>query len=334
MCLFWSRREHSLKKVYIGAKIEHDAHLKTKRNKCKTGKKEVTPARVINIRAQVPTASGQAVERLEKTPSPSACAVMEDSPQFQPLSPLWGNSTASSKRPVTNPCNCPRCRQHRGFARAQGNAAESDDDEAATEPALLPQTANFACAYDHAEYHTPASGPSVQSSVSTPSNHHVPENLNSGFMVHPQVYVYPRSLPHLSFPIVDYSTNRSSGAPAWPHFYVAIVPNCATLNDLRTTLSPKGSGTFLSARSLDNGQNVEISIFADVTELRCNTIQLEVRDNETKTRHAEKKPEKGKGKDKTMPVSFGFPPCWVGAAPYARQKGERKKESKARKTSW
>lgn len=130
--------------------------------------------------------------------------------------------------------------------------------------------------------------------------------LDPKLMSYAPVYVCPRSAAHISFPIIDYSTSLLKPGTSWPHFYMAIAPKYATLMDLRTTLTPKGSGTLLTARSLADGSTTDISSFSDIFDLRCKIIQLEIVDIPEREK-SENNSEKGKTKEKVKPDVFGFP---------------------------
>lgn len=199
-------------------------------------------------------------------------------------------------------------------------------------PASPPQPA-----YHHHHYHHHHSTPPS----STPPSYTPASGLppSSSF---PEVYVCPRSVPHISFPVVDLSTrNHAPGAAALPRFSVAIVPKCATAEDLVTTLSPHGSGTRLKARLMrdssavdvldDWGRPVQSQILSvdDIAELRCSIIQLEVVDGGERAEGPShpaattKIPERG-GKKQSRPVSGQYRNPFVSDSPETPLKSGRK----------
>lgn len=149
--------------------------------------------------------------------------------------------------------------------------------------------------------------PSTRSESVGSTTRGAPE-LDPAFMSYPQIYVTPRTAAHISFPVVDYSHNRWRADTPWPHFYMAVAPQAASIEDLKLTLAPKGSGTVLMARSYADGEQCPVEMFFDLTELRCETIQLEVQAEEghDRTKPAEKRQEPRRGKEKQKPVPFGL----------------------------
>lgn len=165
------------------------------------------------------------------------------------------------------------------------------------------------------DYATPGShafsvGHASEASDSTASapQMYAPE-LHLAFASYHQIYVCPRSTPHISFPIVDYNTKRWRPGTPWPEFYMAIAPKSASVDDLKTTLAPRGSGIFLSACSSTNGDWVKLSTFKNITDLRCSTFQLEVRDIPSKDirKTARDGPQMGRERQKDKSDPLGVP---------------------------
>jgi hypothetical protein len=277
-------------------------------------------------------------------------ARMDEWPNIHPLPSHWAHSAAATKRSTVNDCDCDRCREVNAWHEAHVAESVPERDETVPEHSHTANHHSSPSENEGQSLHVSPAAPSIKSNPTVNISATAPSSLHPAFMAYPQIYVCPRSAAHLSFPVVDYSRDRWDPVPPWPHFYMAIAPDCASLGDLRTTLAPKGSGLRLGARSLEDGSNVEITRFGDITELRCRTIQLEVWGDEwlsppMKTgKHAEKKSEKGKtsmpfcfppgcgdkasgkkpGKD-TASTSWVFPPVWV-KEPEMRRSGRKEKK--------
>ncbi|KAI1374787.1 hypothetical protein F4677DRAFT_156089 [Hypoxylon crocopeplum] len=98
-------------------------------------------------------------------------------------------------------------------------------------------------------------------------------------IVHPEIYIYPNSAPHIVFPVVNYSAaERNRNPSAWPTCYLAISPQNAKPADFEAALSPKGSKLMSVARLLKTRMTAPISSFRDAQDLRKDSIQLEVWD--------------------------------------------------------
>ncbi|KAI2784142.1 hypothetical protein F4815DRAFT_456970 [Daldinia loculata] len=108
----------------------------------------------------------------------------------------------------------------------------------------------------------------------------MPPHLHPG-MAYPEIYVYPGKSHHITFPVVNYSTayqaqNRSSG----PGCYLAISPQCAKSADFEAALTPPGSGLVVVARLSKTQRTAPLGVFRDAAELRKDSIQLEVWDED------------------------------------------------------
>ncbi|KAI1506424.1 hypothetical protein F5X99DRAFT_364167 [Biscogniauxia marginata] len=96
-----------------------------------------------------------------------------------------------------------------------------------------------------------------------------------------EVYVYPRSTPHISFPIVDYTKEtRARHSSPWPVCYMAVAPNCATCRDVEEALAPRASGLVAIARTSTSGGGKPIQSFPDIMGLRNGSFQLEIWDED------------------------------------------------------
>ncbi|KAI0598671.1 hypothetical protein F4775DRAFT_553837 [Biscogniauxia sp. FL1348] len=96
-----------------------------------------------------------------------------------------------------------------------------------------------------------------------------------------EVYVYPWSVSHISFPIVDYSKGRRAHhSSLWPACYMAIAPNCATCQDVEAVLAPDTSNLVVIARTSPRGEGRPLRSFRDIIELRSQAFQLEIWDEE------------------------------------------------------
>ncbi|KAI2465633.1 hypothetical protein F4781DRAFT_19930 [Annulohypoxylon bovei var. microspora] len=139
---------------------------------------------------------------------------------------------------------------------------------------------------------------------------HTPVAVSTGphpEMTYPEVYVYPSTSHHITFPVVNYTAKqRAQSASPWPACYLAISPPCAKPADFEAALSPRGSGLITVARLSKTKKTAPLNTFRDVEELRKNSIQLEVWDEHaakvsTGDRHstdAEEGSKKKKGRSK------------------------------------
>ncbi|ORY56853.1 uncharacterized protein BCR38DRAFT_490301 [Pseudomassariella vexata] len=243
---------------------------------------------------------------LERTPKPEALEFpqfirsrMDDSPRnFSG----WPNAFARHPRPSgpqrhnLEECPCAACAHFRGWKQLNTSPEHRADEDGNDRfpPSPRPPSSNITGTRPNIS--PPRRAPNAFMKDTTPAQVQPSFMSPAAGTAYPQVYVCPRSSPHLSFPVLDYS--RTHGDPSstpWPHLYVAIVPeNAATLVDLVATLAPKGSGVELSARAMGSGELVEITRFGDgLAELRDRIIQLEVWDEEAmreeKTREAKEK---------------------------------------------
>ncbi|KAI2616228.1 hypothetical protein GGR54DRAFT_641652 [Hypoxylon sp. NC1633] len=98
-------------------------------------------------------------------------------------------------------------------------------------------------------------------------------------MLQTEVYVYPRTSHHLTFPVVNYSAaHREAHPSSWPTCYLAISPQCALPADFEATLAPAGSGLVAVARLSRTRMIAPFADFKSIQELRRDSIQLEVWD--------------------------------------------------------
>ncbi|KAF3070399.1 hypothetical protein GL218_00249 [Daldinia childiae] len=109
----------------------------------------------------------------------------------------------------------------------------------------------------------------------------IPPHLHPG-MTYPEIYVYPGKSHHITFPVVNYSSayqaqNRSSG----PGCYLAISPQCAKPADFEAALTPPGSGLAIVARLSKTQRTAPLGVFRDAAEIRKDSIQLEIWDEDT-----------------------------------------------------
>ena len=86
-----------------------------------------------------------------------------------------------------------------------------------------------------------------------------------------EVYIYPKSMAQISFPVVDFNRKGYTG----PSCYIALAPTCATPEDIEAGLAPSGSGLAAVAR-LPNYKTAPLGSFRDAADIRCHSIQLEV----------------------------------------------------------
>ncbi|KAI0147129.1 hypothetical protein GGR57DRAFT_516171 [Xylariaceae sp. FL1272] len=109
-----------------------------------------------------------------------------------------------------------------------------------------------------------------------------------------QIFVYPHSVPHYEFPVVDYSLANDERAN--PHWYFASVPEVANVQDMEIMLA-HGEGLVVMVRLQRNEELVPIGKFDSVARLFRDSMQLEVVKKESekvngKTREIEKEKEK------------------------------------------
>ncbi|KAI1266204.1 hypothetical protein F5Y18DRAFT_435144 [Xylariaceae sp. FL1019] len=109
-----------------------------------------------------------------------------------------------------------------------------------------------------------------------------------------QIFVYPHSVPHYEFPVVDYSLSTEERAN--PHWYFASVPEVASVQDMEIMLA-HGEGLVVMVRMQKNEELVQIGKFDSVARLFRDSMQLEVVKKETekvsgKGREIEKEKEK------------------------------------------
>ncbi|XXG96365.1 phosphate transporter (Pho88) [Hypoxylon texense] len=94
-----------------------------------------------------------------------------------------------------------------------------------------------------------------------------------------QVYIYPSSSRHITFPLVIYTAaERANQSGTWPACHVAIAPHNAKPIDVEESLAPKGSQLVVVARLSKSKKTAPLSNFEDIDELREALIQLEIWD--------------------------------------------------------
>ncbi|KAL7623678.1 hypothetical protein AAE478_005230 [Parahypoxylon ruwenzoriense] len=117
---------------------------------------------------------------------------------------------------------------------------------------------------------------------------------------YPEIYIYPESLHHITFPVVNYSGRQSPNfppspcpprpaqapRPQWPTCYLAISPPYARPSDFEAALAPAGYGLVVAARLAHTSRTARLSEFRDAEELRQHAIQLEVWDEEDAIKEA------------------------------------------------
>ncbi|OTA96649.1 hypothetical protein M434DRAFT_372931 [Hypoxylon sp. CO27-5] len=100
-------------------------------------------------------------------------------------------------------------------------------------------------------------------------------------MAYPEVYIYPSTSHHITFPVVDYSSRQRTEKHApWPACYLAISPPCSKPADFEAALCPQGSKLIAVARLSKTKKTAYLSAFKDAEELRRESIQLEVWDED------------------------------------------------------
>ncbi|CAJ2512012.1 Uu.00g076370.m01.CDS01 [Anthostomella pinea] len=126
----------------------------------------------------------------------------------------------------------------------------------------------------HATKRGSKKAPSKSAAETSTSSYHHHQS-----MAMKEIYVYPWSLSHISFPVVDHSTRRRDPlAPQRPTCSMAVAPECATVQDIKATLAPHGSDLVVYARLSAAGETAPIDNFANITDLREGSLQLEVWD--------------------------------------------------------
>ena len=91
----------------------------------------------------------------------------------------------------------------------------------------------------------------------------------------PDVYIFPKSMMQVSFPVVDYSPEGRASGSAWPRCYMAFTSGCAKPEDIVATLAPPGSGLTVMARLTDLATSA-LNGFRDASDILRNSLQLEV----------------------------------------------------------
>ncbi|KAI0834225.1 hypothetical protein F5Y06DRAFT_173339 [Hypoxylon sp. FL0890] len=137
-------------------------------------------------------------------------------------------------------------------------------------------------------------------------------------MAYPEVYIYPGTSHHITFPVVDYSTRqRVEKQGPWPACFLAISPECSKPADFEATLCPQGSKLIVVARLSRTKKTAPLSAFKDADELRRDSIQLEIWDEDA----AKPNTKNGHGSEAKADVRDGINGAEIGIA---------KKEKKGR----
>jgi hypothetical protein len=210
------------------------------------------------------------------------------------------------QRRTTGDCPCPKCRDLRiSPDLSEDEEHDSTGQSSGTVDHGVPRWEPMARSYfqqPHRYFLSPESSFSSDSTGPTGQNH---RELDPAFTSnYPQLYVWPRAAVHISFPVVDYSDNHWPADTPWPHFYMALAPESAVVEDLKTALAPKGSGTILTARSRVDGEEMSVDSFFDITKLRCSIMQLEivVREGEGRPKATEKRSEYRRDMERPKPI--------------------------------
>ncbi|KAI1769940.1 hypothetical protein F4818DRAFT_434787 [Hypoxylon cercidicola] len=97
----------------------------------------------------------------------------------------------------------------------------------------------------------------------------------------PEIYIYPNSSHHITFPVVSYAAaDRAKQPLSLPACYLAIAPHSATPFDFEESLAPKDSHRMVVARLSKSKKTAPLSDFKDIEELRAVSIQLEIWDKD------------------------------------------------------
>ncbi|KAI2632637.1 hypothetical protein GGS26DRAFT_591077 [Hypomontagnella submonticulosa] len=95
----------------------------------------------------------------------------------------------------------------------------------------------------------------------------------------PEVHVYPSSLRHIHFPVVNYtSAERVKDKTSWPKCYMAIALPSSKMSDFAAALAPPGSGHVVVARVHKTKITEPLTNFRTADKLFKESIQLEVWD--------------------------------------------------------
>ncbi|KAI2610806.1 uncharacterized protein GGS25DRAFT_519103 [Hypoxylon fragiforme] len=127
-----------------------------------------------------------------------------------------------------------------------------------------------------------AAAPTTTTTTTSPTQVPAPQPRYAE-MLYPEIYIYPLSAPHITFPVVNYSvltSHRPHQPPPRPArrptCYLAICPPCTRPADIAAALTPPGSGCVVVARLSKTKTTAPLSAFGGVEELRREAIQLEV----------------------------------------------------------
>ncbi|ETS73306.1 hypothetical protein PFICI_14911 [Pestalotiopsis fici W106-1] len=241
---------------------------------------------------------------------------------------------AIPQRRTTGDCQCHYCRN----SRISSETSEEEESNRSTSSGTMAGDGRFPhynpIARSPQQFLSPDISFGFDSTGAAFQEHH---ELDTAFTAHyPQLFVWPRTAAHISFPVVDYSENRWPANTPWPHFYMAIAPESARIEDLKTALTPKGSGTILTARSRMDGEQMSVDLFLDITKLRCNAMQLEittVEEGHERTKFTHKKSEKPRDRERPKPIPFGFHAHRSASTPNPVRKNSQKHGNKGRMTT-
>lgn len=93
-------------------------------------------------------------------------------------------------------------------------------------------------------------------------------------------------MSQVSFPVVDFNPKgRNAANSAWPPYYMALAPSCATPGDIEAKLAPPGSGLVVLAR-LPDLKTAPLHSFRDASDIRCHSLQLEICEEASLAGHA------------------------------------------------
>ncbi|KAI0133361.1 hypothetical protein F4776DRAFT_625273 [Hypoxylon sp. NC0597] len=182
--------------------------------------------------------------------------------------------------PEAYPCRCEECDSARSYQQRMNPRSSSSEpesikgDTAAIPQHGLPRMRN---------------GPNNGAGNPDMESQNRPRRLDSHLpgvttvprpeMAYPEVYIYPNTSHHITFPIVDYSSRRRDEKEArWPACYLAISPPCSKPADFEAALCPPGSKLIVVARLSKTKKTAPLSSFKNINELRRDSVQLEVWD--------------------------------------------------------
>ncbi len=116
---------------------------------------------------------------------------------------------------------------------------------------------------------------SINGAVQCRTNPREPHNMTCHSAPTSEVYIYPKSMPQVSFPVVDYKPRGQTLNSIWPTYYMAMAPSSATPEDIEAELAPPGSGLTILAR-LPDFKTASLGTFRDASDIRNHSLQLEI----------------------------------------------------------